>query len=160
MADQYVDTYSQKKRKKFVNYRVISLLILPGEVYSKCLKKICYEIVKPQLQDAQCRFFPGRSTMDQIFALQQVFEKLWKYAKEVYTCFVDHKLRAILLDYNVRSQLLAAIKASYKQSEICVCINGIKTKLLMLVLDYNKAVVFILFFHYIHGHDRQTQFLQ
>ena len=43
-------------------------------------------IVEPQLQDAQCRFCPGRSTMDQIFGLQQVLENC---AKEIYKCFVD-----------------------------------------------------------------------
>ena len=77
-----------------------------------------------------------RSTMDQIFALQQVFEKSWEYAKEVYTCFVDlekaydgvpgDKLWAVLLDYDMRGQLLAAIKLFYKQSEVCV--NNIKTR--------------------------------
>ena len=27
--------------------------------------------------------------MDQMFALQQIFEKSWEYAKEVNACFVD-----------------------------------------------------------------------
>ena len=76
--------------------------------------------------------------MHQIFALQQVFEKSWKYAEEVYTCFVDFgkaydsvprdKLWAVLLENDVRGQLLAAIKSLYKQSEVCVRVNGIKTK--------------------------------
>ena len=76
--------------------------------------------------------------MNHIYAFQQVFEKSWKYAKEVYTCFVDlqkvydyvprDKLWAVLLEYDVRGQLLAAIKLLYKQSEVCVCVNGIKTK--------------------------------
>ena len=65
----------KRDKKKCTNYRGISLLSLPGKVYAKCLEKRCREIVKPQLQDAQCGFRPGRSTMDQIFALQQVFEK-------------------------------------------------------------------------------------
>ena len=62
----------KKGDKKCTNYRGISLLNLPEKVYAKCLEKRCYEIVKPQLQDAQCRFCPARSTMDKIFALQQV----------------------------------------------------------------------------------------
>ena len=67
--------------------------------------------MKPKLTDAQCGFRPGRSTMDQIFALQQVFEKSWEYAKEVNACFVDlekaydriprDKLWAMLLQANV-----------------------------------------------------------
>ena len=65
MADQCVDTYYKKgDKKKCTNYRDISLLSLPGKVYAKCLKKRCHEIFEPQLQDAQCRFCPGRSTMN------------------------------------------------------------------------------------------------
>ena len=49
--------------------------------------------------------------MDQIFALQQIFEKSWEYAKEVNACFVDlekakdriprDKLWAVLLQYGI-----------------------------------------------------------
>ena len=70
--------------------------------------------------------------------LQQVFEKSWQSAKEVYTCFVNlekayyrvprDKLWAVLLEYDLRGQLLAAIKSLYKQSEVCVCVNGILMK--------------------------------
>ena len=76
--------------------------------------------------------------MDQIFALQQVFEKLWEYAKEVYTFFVDlekaydrvprDKLWEVMLEYDVRGQLLAAIKSLYKKAEVCVCVNCMKIK--------------------------------
>ena len=76
--------------------------------------------------------------MDQIFALQQVFEKTLEHAKEAYTCFVNlgkaydrvpnDKLWAVLLEYDMRDQLLAVIKSLYKQSEVCVCDNGMKTK--------------------------------
>ena len=59
----------------------------------ECLEKKCREIDKSiylsKLTDAQCGFRPGLSTMDQIFALQQIFEKLWEYANEVNACFVD-----------------------------------------------------------------------
>ena len=86
MADQCVNMYLQKRRKvKVTNCRDISLLSLSGKVYAKCFEKKYREIVKPQLQDAQFKFRPGRSIMEQIFALQQVFEKTWKYTKEVYT---------------------------------------------------------------------------
>ena len=68
----------------------------------------------------------------------RVSEKSWEYAKEVYTCFVDlekaydcvtrDKLWTVLLQYDVRGQLLAAIKLLYKQSEVCAQVNGMKTK--------------------------------
>ena len=110
-------------KRKCTNYRGISLITLPGKVYAKCLEKKCREIVEPKLADAQCGFRPGRSTMDQIFALQQIFEKSWEYAKEVNACFVDlekaydrisrDKLWAVLLQYGIDGQLLTAIKSLY-----------------------------------------------
>ena len=62
---------------------------LLDKVYAKCLEWRCREIVESQLEDAQFGFRPGRGTMDQIFALQQIFEKSWEYAKDVYVWFVD-----------------------------------------------------------------------
>ena len=133
-----IPIHKKGDKKKCTNYRGSSLLSLTGKVYAKCLKMRYREIVEPQLEDAQCGFRPGRCTMDQIFALQQVFEKSWEYAKEVFACFVDlekaydrvprDKLWAALQEYNVDGQLLAAIKSLYKQSEICVRVNGMKTK--------------------------------
>ena len=76
--------------------------------------------------------------MDQIFAFHQVFEKSWEYAKEVYTCFADlekaydrvprDKLWEVLPKYDMRGQLLVAFKSLYKQSEVYVRANGIKTQ--------------------------------
>ena len=55
----------------------ICWLSLPGKVHAKCLENKSREIVKPQFQAAQCRFLPGRLTMKQIFALQQVLRNRW-----------------------------------------------------------------------------------
>ena len=62
--------------------------------------------------------------MDQKFALQQIFEKSWKYAKEVNACFVDlekaydrisrDKLWAVLLQYGIDGQLLTGIMSLHK----------------------------------------------
>ena len=62
--------------------------------------------------------------MDQIFAVQQIFEKSWEYAKEVNACIVNlekacdriprDKLWAVLLQYDgIGGQLLTAIKSLY-----------------------------------------------
>ena len=106
----------------------------------------------------------------QIFALQQVFEKSWKYAKEVYTCFVDlvkaynhvprDKLWAVLLVYDMSGQLFAAIKSLYKQSEVCVRVNGMKTKPFNVSVELRQGCVFSPLLFIIQGQDRQRQFLQ
>ena len=68
--------------------------------------------------------------MDQIFALQHIFQKWWEYAKEANACFVDlekaydripsDKLWAVLLQYGIGGQLLTVIKFLYVHSEVCV----------------------------------------
>ena len=109
--------------------------------------------------------------MYQIFALQQVFEKSWEYAKEVYTCFVDLKKAydrvprdklAVLLEYDVRGQLLAAMKLLCKQSEVCLRVNGMKTKPFNVSVGLRQGCVLspLLFIIYIYVQDRQRQFLQ
>ena len=82
-ASIFILIHKKGDKKKCTKYRSISLLSIPGKINEKCLEKRCCEIFKTQLQNAQCGFCPGRSIMDQIFALQRVL-KLWKYAKEVY----------------------------------------------------------------------------
>ena len=106
--------------------------------------------------------------MDQIFDLQQVFEKSWEYAKEVYMCFVDlekaydrvprDKLWALLLECDVRGQLLAAIKLSYKQLEACVRVNGMTKKPFGVSVGLRQGCVFspLLFIVYMGKIDRDS----
>ena len=70
-------------------YRGISLLSLPGKVCAKCLERKCPEILESKLKDGWCGFRLGRSTLDQIFTLKQIFEKSWEYGKDLFACFVD-----------------------------------------------------------------------
>ena len=133
-----IPIHKKGDQRKCTNYRGISFISVPGKVYAKCLEKKCREIVEPKLTDAQCGFRPGRSTMEQIFALQQIFEKSWEYAKEVNARFVDlvkaydrilrDKLWAVLLQYGIDGQLLTAIKSLYMQFEVCVRVNSATTK--------------------------------
>ena len=73
-----IPIHKKGDKRKWTNYRGIFLTSVLGKVPAKCLEKKCREIVEPKLTDAQYGFHPGRSTMDQIFALQQIFEKSWE----------------------------------------------------------------------------------
>ena len=139
MANQCDNTDPQERRQqKYTNSKGISLISVPGKVYAKCREKKCPEIVEPKLTGAQCGFRPGRSSMDQIFALQQICEKSWEYAKEVDACFVNlekaydyisrDKLWAVQLQYNIDGHVLTAIKSLYMHSEVCVRVSSATTK--------------------------------
>ena len=66
---------------------------IPRHLFAKPPRKSACQgatkIIEPKLDDIQCGFRRGRSTTEQIFTLQQIFEKSWEHAKDVYTCFVD-----------------------------------------------------------------------
>ena len=125
-------------KRKCTNYRGIFLISVPGKIYAKCTEKKCCEIVELKLTDAQCGFCFGQNTIDQMFALQEIFEKSWEFAKEVNACFVDlekaydhisrDKLWAVLLQYGIGGQLLAAIKLVCMHSKVCVRVNSATTK--------------------------------
>ena len=90
--------------------------------------------------------------------------------KEVYKCFVDFekayervpndKLWAIVLEYDVTGQLLAAIKSLYKQPEICVRVNGMKTKHFSVSVGLRQGCVLSPLWFIIHGQGIHRQFLQ
>ena len=56
------------------NYRGITLLSLPGQVYAGVLEKRVWSIVESRIQEEQCGFCPGRGTLDQIYTLTRVLE--------------------------------------------------------------------------------------
>ena len=86
----------------------------------------------------------------------------------MYTCFVDlekayervprNKLWAVLLEYDVKVQLLAAIKLLYKQSEVCVRVNGMKTKPFSVSVGLGQGCVLspLLFITYMDKIDRDS----
>ena len=79
MGDQRVCTY----------YRGITLLSLPGKVYSKVLERRVQWTAEPQIEEEQCGFCTGRGTMDQLFTLAGILEGAWEYNLLVHMCIVD-----------------------------------------------------------------------
>ena len=138
-TDVIIPIFKKKDCKQCTNYSRISLLSLPGKYNAKCLEKKCPEIVELKLENSQCGFRPGRSTMDQIFTLKQIFEKSWEYGRDLIACFVDlekaydrvprDKLSKALREYGVDGQLLRAIKSFDCRQKVCVRINGKQSKL-------------------------------
>uniref|UniRef100_A0A8C5CRJ5 Reverse transcriptase domain-containing protein n=1 Tax=Gadus morhua TaxID=8049 RepID=A0A8C5CRJ5_GADMO len=129
-----VPLFKKGDQRVCANYRGITLLSLPGKVYSKVLERRVRPIVEPQIEEEQCGFRPGRGTTDQLFTLARILEGAWEYAHPVYMCFVDlekaydrvprEKLWEVLREYGVRGSILRAIQSLYSQSESCVRVLG------------------------------------
>ena len=71
------------------NYRGISLLSIPGKVYSLLIGSRFKEWADQQLLDAQCGFRPSRGCNDAIFGLRRVLEEAMRRHRNSYMCFID-----------------------------------------------------------------------
>ncbi|TKS65417.1 Craniofacial development protein 2 p97 bucentaur protein [Collichthys lucidus] len=84
-----VPLFKKGDRRMCSNYRGITLLSLPGKVFSGVLERRVRKIVEPRIQEEQCGFRPGRGTVDQLYTLSAALEGAWEFAQPVYMCFVD-----------------------------------------------------------------------
>lgn len=84
-----VPLFKKGNQRVCANYRGITLLSLPGKVFSKVLERRVWLIVKPQIEEERCGFCPGCGTTEQLFSLARILEGAWEYAHPVHMCFVD-----------------------------------------------------------------------
>ncbi|TWW77428.1 hypothetical protein D4764_12G0008180 [Takifugu flavidus] len=125
-----VPLFKKGDRRVCSNYRGITLLSLPGKVYSGVLERRVRRIVEPRIQEEQCGFRPGRGTLDQLYTLSRVFEGAWEFAQPVHMCFVDLEKafdrvpRGVLREYGVSGPLIRAVRSLYDQCQSLVRIAG------------------------------------
>ncbi|TKS65493.1 LINE-1 reverse transcriptase -like protein [Collichthys lucidus] len=134
-----VPLFKKGDRRMCSNYRGITLLSLPGKVFSGVLERRVRKIVEPRIQEEQCGFRPGRGTVDQLYTLSAVLEGAWEFAQPVYMCFVDLEkafdrvprgvLWGVLREYGVSDPLIRAIRSLYSRCQSLVRIAGSKSDL-------------------------------
>ena len=170
-----VPLFKKGDQRVCANYRGITLLSLPGKVYSKVLERRVRPIVEPQVEEEQCGFRPGRGTTDQLFTLARILEGAWEYAQPVYMCFVDLEkaydrvpreiLWEVLREYGVRGSLLRAIQSLYDQSESCVRVLGSKSDSFQVRVGLRQGcalspILFVIFMDRISRRSRGGEGLQ
>ncbi|KAK3561961.1 hypothetical protein QTP86_019076, partial [Hemibagrus guttatus] len=84
-----VPLFKKGDRRVCSNYRGITLLSLPGKVYSRVLERRVRPLVEPRIQEEQCGFRPSRGTLAQLYTLHRVLEGSWEFAQPIHMCFVD-----------------------------------------------------------------------
>ena len=73
------------------NYRAISLLSIPGKVFSRILLNRMKRKTEEATGESQFGFRPGRGTVDAIFIVRQVIEKAQEHRVPLHFNFVDFK---------------------------------------------------------------------
>ncbi|XP_056158101.1 A-kinase anchor protein 2-like, partial [Lampris incognitus] len=149
------------------NYEGITLLSLPGKVYSRVLEERLWPIIEPRIQEEQCGFCPGCGPTDKHFTLAEVLREAWEFDRPVYMCFVDlekaydcipwETLWRVLQEYGVPGQLLQAIQSLYNQSESFACILGTKSNTFLVGAGLRQGcplspILFVIFMDRISRH--------
>ncbi|KAK3543929.1 hypothetical protein QTP70_031842 [Hemibagrus guttatus] len=155
-----VPLFKKGDRRVCSNYRGITLLSLPGKVYSRVLERRVRPLVKTWIQEEQCGFRPSHGTLDQLYTLHRVLEGSWEFAQPVHMCFVDLEkafnrvpcgiLWAVLWEYGVRGPLLRAVRSLYNRSRSLVRIASCKSDLFPVHVGLRQGcplslVLFIVF---------------
>ena len=73
------------------NYRGISLLNIAYKILSAVLRERLKPFVNNLIGPYQCGFRPGKSTIDQIFTLRQILEKIQELQIDTHHLFIDFK---------------------------------------------------------------------
>ncbi|KAK3569761.1 hypothetical protein QTP86_004186 [Hemibagrus guttatus] len=159
-AGVVVPLFKKGDQRVCSNYRGITLLSLPGKVYSRVLERRVQPLVEPQIQKEQCGFRPSRGTLDQLYTLHRVLEGLWEFAQPVHMCFVDLEkafdrvphgvLWEVLWEYGVHGPLLRAVRSLYNRSRSLVRIGSCKSDLFPVHVGLRQGcplspVLFIVF---------------
>ena len=71
------------------NWRGITLLSLPSNVFNKIIYKRLAETLDEHIGQEQSGFRPGRSCSDHIFTLRQILEQSKEWNSPLYANFVD-----------------------------------------------------------------------
>ncbi|KAK3556392.1 hypothetical protein QTP70_007987 [Hemibagrus guttatus] len=147
-----VPLFKKGDRRVCSNYRGITLLSLPGKVYSRVLERRVRLLVEPRIQEEQRGFRPSRGTLDQLYTLHRVLEGSWEFAQPVHMCFVNLEkafdrvprgiLWEVLWEYGVRGL--------YNRSRSLVCIASCKSALFPVHVGLRQGcplspVLFIVF---------------
>uniref|UniRef100_A0A2S2QC17 Putative RNA-directed DNA polymerase n=1 Tax=Sipha flava TaxID=143950 RepID=A0A2S2QC17_9HEMI len=109
------------------NYKGISLLNTTYKVFAKILLGILQPFADEYVEEYQCGFRKGKSTMDQLSVIGQIIEKKYEYKQNKWQLFVDFKkaydrihresFYNIMYEFGIPNMLIFLTK---------VCMNGTK----------------------------------
>lgn len=115
-----IPIYKKGDRRDCRNYRGITLLNVTYKVFSILIHSRLVEYGEHAISDYQCGFRGGRSTMDNIFMVRQMFEKCAEFGTDLHCVFVDFRQ--------------AFDKINRLRMEVCLKHLGVPQKIIRLVM--------------------------
>ena len=126
-----------KKRDitKCENCRTISLINHSSKILLEIIRSRMKPYVEVILAEEQAGFRPGRSTVEQIFALKMIQHRIEKKDGKVFAVFIDYKkaldrvwhdgLFSVLQQYGVpRKFIIIIIRDLYSKAKSCIRVNN------------------------------------
>ena len=112
------------------NWRGITLLSIPGKVFSKVLLNRLSKDIDERLRNEQAGFRKERSCPEQIATLRNIIEQSLEFNTELHLNFLDFKkaftsvhrdsLWKIVRLYGIPDQYIAIFKSLYAHSQCCI----------------------------------------
>ena len=116
------------------NWRGISLLSVPGKIFSRVIINRIKKKIDDILRVEQTGFRSGKSTVNQIFVLRNIIEQCVERNETIYFNFIDFSkafdsidrecLWKILGFYGIPKKIISIIKEMYNGSSAQVLVNG------------------------------------
>ena len=96
----FIPVSKKGNAKECSNYHTIVLISHASKVVLKILQARLQQYVNQELPDVQAGFREGRGTRDQITNIHWIIEKLRKFQKNIYFCFIDYTKAFDCVDHN------------------------------------------------------------
>ena len=131
------------------NYRAISLLSVPGKVFSHMLLKRIKQQSEEFTKENQYGFCPNRGTIDAIFILRQIIEKAKERNVNLHFNFIDFKsafdtiwrkaLWKMLAHIGIDKKIIKILEKLYEIFKCAVTIDGKLTEWFSVVVGVRQG---------------------
>jgi hypothetical protein len=125
-------------RKAADNYRGVSLLSIPGKVYTSIIMQRVYQQADKQMGEWQTAFRRGRGLGDAVFTLRMVMSRCREFNQPVHMAFVDLQKAYDSVDrdmlwlalkwYGVHPKLQALLQDLHVGTQAAVKLGGFRAK--------------------------------
>ncbi|KAL1447078.1 hypothetical protein WDU94_005521 [Cyamophila willieti] len=129
-----VPIHKKGSKRKCDNFRGISLLAVTGKLLSRILYNRIFPLIESYIDDTQCGFRGGHSTIDMVFAARQTIEKTLEQDTHICIAFVDiskafdsvnrDALFKILEHIKCPPNILSILKLLHQNTTSSVLIDG------------------------------------